>query len=148
MLSAVVVCANPNRDVAELDSGVGFLAAAKVADRVLIDSPDPARRSEIVVLLKKSEIERFLSLFHFSDSPLRGQKIVVDGKEAWIVTPCQCLGDYAFRFFDKDAVIVTVTFHHQEFIRIEGPNGGMEFDLVPESGAEIRKYVEALMKKS
>jgi hypothetical protein len=74
--------------------------------------------------------------------------VAIDGKDAWIVTPCQCLGDYRLQFFAGEKELITVTFHHQEFIRVEGRNGGIEFDLTAESGAKLRERLDSLVKKS
>ncbi len=146
-IAFTVALGGDNRAVGELGTGADFLAAVAVADRVQIDMPQPSSIPPKVELSKLKELEKLLAMFRFSAVPLRGQKILVNGEEAWVVTPCLCLGDYRLRFFRKDAEIVSVTFHHQQFIRVEGKKGGAEFDLIPKSGAEIREHLDALMKE-
>jgi hypothetical protein len=146
-IASTIAFGGDNRDGGELTSGADFLVVVKAADRVEIDIPQPSPKPLTATHTKAKNIESLLALFRFSDVPLRGQKVVVNDEEAWIVAPCQCLGDYRLRFFEKDTELITVTFHHEQFIRVEGEKGGAEFDLLPESGAKVRDHLDALMKK-
>jgi hypothetical protein len=127
-----------------VSSGEDFLVLVRVADRVAIESPSPAKKDFHATLSKNKGLTEFLGLFRFSDVPRRGEKVLIDGREAWIVAPCQCLGDYRLHFFADHKELITVTFHHQEFIRIEAVKSGVELDLTPESGTKLRERLDSL----
>ncbi len=146
LLVAVAFAETPRKDQSP-SSGEDFILLARRSDRVEIDSPDPAAKELRATLRNGGALEDFVRLFQFSDTPVRGEKVVIAGKEAWIVTPCQCLGDYRLRFFAEGREAITVTFHHEEFIRIEDQKEEAEFDLAPDSGAKIRAELDRLVGK-
>ena len=147
LLAAIAFAEAPLADQ-HVNSGEAFLVLVQAADRVVIDSPDPAKKDLRATLSKDKGLADFLGLFRFSETPRRGEKVEIDGIEAWIITPCQCFGEYRLQFLARNRELITVTFHHQEFIRTEGKNGGLEFDLTIESGAKLHERLDSLAKKA
>jgi hypothetical protein len=72
-LLATVAFAEPKSND-DVSSGEDFLAFVRAADRVVIESPDPAEKDARAIVSQQKVLAEFLSLFRFSERPLRGER--------------------------------------------------------------------------
>ncbi len=88
----------------------------------------------IVILDDSCRISEFISFFKFKKSPYTDKDALIGS--------CMCgFGNFQFELYEKDSIITSITYHHDNHIRIDQLE---ERDLKPSSIRKLRIFLEEL----
>jgi hypothetical protein len=152
LIAAMAFAGEIRKGPATFDSGQTAVSAASAADRILVETMVPEAKAVHVTISDEKIIGDLLGRLRFSEKHIRGEKVIIDGEEHWIVEACSCDGDYRIHFYVRGSEVVCFGLFHDAFIRVVSVGSKRvpepEFDLVAGNGAEIRRYLDELVRKT